>query len=216
MPQPPKNISEALLRCPRDEDTLATRWRNDLRLLERNEQSSIEKDSITFGNAKRLPPVLPKEMNEYRSLQHEVDGQRDSLVARLRRLTSATSEKLLTAIRTVGEELDNDIKNCPKVGAQQIHDSVCVENAEARSAEKRMRSCNNFVSAINQEWNAVLEPLQKSFLSREKRLAQLLAATTHQRLALQLKRLRLETWQTIAPILKTIDEVTRLAAQFSR
>jgi hypothetical protein len=214
MPQPPKNVSEALLRCPNDEDTLARRWRNDLRLLEQYEQSSIEKDSIKFGNAKRLPQVSVKEMNEYRSLQLEVDAQRDSLVARLRRVTSASSENLLTAIRTIGEELDNDIKNCPKVGAQQIHDSVCVEKAESFATTKRIQACDSFLATASREWSVLLEPLQKSLLSREVRIAQLLATTKHHRLALQLKRLRLESWQTLAPILKTIDEVTRLAAQF--
>ncbi len=216
IPSPPKSAADAIRRCPNDADTVAMRWLRDLQLQEQKQQSSIERDSIKFGDRKRLPPVLPKEMSEYRSLQQEVDGQRDSLVARMQRLTSRPSERLLNAIRIVGEELDGEIKNCPKVGSNLIHDSVCVANAEARSEKKRIAACNDFLLTINQGWNAALEPLHQSFPSREKRIWKLLATTKHYRLALQLKRLRLETWQTVAPILKTIDDVTRLAAQFSR
>lgn len=216
MPPLPKNTIEALARCPNDEDTLARQWRNDLRRHEQNEQSSIEKDSIKFDNAKRLPPVSVKDMNEYRSLQLEVDAQRDSLVARLQIFSARVSESMMAAIRTVGEELDNNIKNCPKAGAQRTYDSVCVAKAESLAAARRTLACNDVLATASRDWNVLLDPLKKSLQAREVRIARLGATTKHWRLALQLKRLRLESWQTLAPILATMDETSRLVAQFSR
>lgn len=219
LPSPPKVVDEASRRCPNESDTVAQRWLNDVRLREMKEQSSIESDSVKYGNQERLPPVLPKEMNEYRSLQQEIDSQRNELEERLRALATKPSQGLLNAIRTVGEALDREIKNCPNVGPSKNprYDSTCIALAEDRAHFNRLHEVNVFLTDINANWRQTIEPLLISFQSRENRIAQLLATTKHHWLfVLQLKRLRLETWQTITPIFKTIDDVTRFAVQFSR
>ena len=216
MPKPPTTTTDALQRCPRDNDTLVMQSLAELRSMEHAEQSQIEKDSIASGNAGKLPPVPSGEMKEYRSLQQEVESQRDSVVAQLERLRKRTYENLLATIRRIGEQLDSEIVRCPKVGAKGIFDSLCVEAAESKAASHRLSACDTFLGAVNAEWNPVLEPLQQSFMNREKRITRLYSTSKHVTLKLQLTRLRLESWQTLAPILKMIDEVTRLAAQFSR
>lgn len=216
MPSVPRTTNEALSRCPNDTDTLAVRWQRDLRLRAFNEQSALERDSIRFGSPKRLASVPPREMSEYRSLQHEVNAERDSLVARLQRLTQRTTDSLLAAVRHIGELLDYEIVGCPKVGPKGVFDSVCVEAAESRAAARRRDACNAVLAAVNAEWDAMLKSLRTSLVNREERIIALDSATKHVPLKLQLKRLRLQLWQTLAPILTTLDEVSRLVTQFSR
>jgi hypothetical protein len=216
MPKPPATTTGALQRCPRERDTLVARSLTELRSIENAEQSRIEKDSLAFDNPRKLPPVLPKEMQEYRALQQEVDGPRDSVVARLARLTNRASDSLLATIRRIGEQLDNEIVRCPKVGAKRIFDSTCVEAAEAKAAKRRLIACNAFLATVNAEWHSIIEPLRQSFPNREERITKLYSTSKHARLKLQLRRLRLESWQTLVPLLETIDEISRLTAQFSR
>ncbi len=216
MPSPPKAIQEALRRCPQEEDTLARRFAVEGRRLAEAQESSLKKDSLTLAKSRKQPPVLPKEMSEFKSLQQENEREKKEVPAQLDKLTAKPSQELLNAIRIIGGELDNVIKNCPKVGAKQILDSTCVEAAEAKSTKKRLAACSEFLSTINSSWKTRVEPLSQSIQSREKRIAQLLTTVRNPQLALQLKRLRAESWQSIEHILKTVDEVTRLAAQFAR
>ena len=217
IPSPPKTVQEALKRCPQEEDTLAQRFLREAQRSAGMDREMLQDDSLIIASMKRQPPIASTEMSEYKGLQQQLEQWKEDLPQLLVRATAKTSNEFLQSIQTIGEQLDNTIKHCPKVGPSKspTYDSACVAMAEERAKFNRQHEAQVFLSEVGNNWTSI-DSSSRSIQLLDNRFTQFLSKTKNQQLAYRLKLLRNELWVLIEQILKNVAATTQLAASFSK
>ncbi len=216
IPKPPLSVNEALRRCPGEEDTVVQAQILLVNELSVNEQKLIARDSVMQIRDHTKGTLTTTERNRIAALRREVDNTAATLTSRLERMTAIPSQTLLGGIQLIGEDLDKDIRNCPKVSEKQILDSVCIETAESNAHRKRVDRSEQFLQSVNNEWAVMLQDVLQSTHTQQQRIDKVISLTKKARIRYRLSKIRNSLWYNVTAILKATHNVTKLAVQFSR
>lgn len=215
IPQPPKDVSEALRRCPTDEDVFAQNAIHQAELFDIEEKKAIARDSAEQVKANSLGTLSMLETNSINTLRAKLDTSVKQLQVTLQQITSSPSHILLGNIQIVGEDLDKEIKLCPKVGEQHVLDSVCVDTAEAKAKRRRMELSEQFLQTVNNEWVPMYESVRRRVENQQKQIDDLLASSKKPRASYRVSKLQNILWNNVLLLLNFVRDITRLAAQFN-
>ncbi len=203
MPEPPATIEDALRRSPAESDTVAGRALRNVEEIQPNGQSGD--DSLAASKNQSL-----------QNIRNNIERHKHSLRMMLDSLTTPPAQQLLDEVRIIGEELDANIMNCPKVGARQLFDSVCVELAETGARKHRLRVSQKFLDSVGVRWKPFFARTKVFIAAQEEQLRKNPAGSKKQEQQVQVKAAYADLWDMIKTLLKFVDEITRLAVRFSK
>ncbi len=227
MPPVPLTVDEAIQRCPIERDSATESMLVLLRANAYAERASITSDSIRHSSERKRNPVNQGEKLLFDSLQNVFSSLVRILPRRLSQATVQPSESLIKEIQGIGERLDADIKQCPKVvGPVQTtmpprpvtvsYDSACISAAEQLAAFNRRHEVQSYLSIVNANWKKSVVPALQNLETFEKYTENLHSSTNDPKRILQLRNWRLESWALLEETLQAIGSVSQLAAQFSK
>lgn len=179
------------------------------------ERKAIDRDSSEQAKAATKGTLSILETNKMNTLRGHIENGIKRLSSTLQQITSSPSQTLLADIRSIGESLDKEITDCPKKGERQILDSVCVEAAESKAKQLRIERSEKFLQTVNNEWIPMLNEERRRIEDHEKQIGQLASSRKTIGIPYRLSMLRNTLWENVELLLKSIQDITRLAAQFN-
>ncbi len=165
LPAPAADASEALHRCPDTNDTLLTRFIDDLTTLTR-EDTANGKDLLRLHHA-----IFVK-------------------------LFGTLQRKLEEDILAAGEQIDREIRNCPKTrngNEMEVYQAACVEEAERRGRLRRVAAVDDYLSYVKEAWPGYLHEIN-AMLAASKQAA----------------------WLLVLQVARNAATITETAAQFAK
>ncbi len=143
-----------------------------------------------------LLQVLLREL----SLHADRDGSNEDAANQHLRLQMAffskAQKELERNILAAGEQIDKDIRNCPRAANQKgerVYDPACVEAAEQRGRRQRIEAVDHYLSSIHHLWPAYLDSTRR-----------IIAETRNGK------------WRIVLRVATDIATITQTAAEFAR
>lgn len=147
-------------------------------------------------NVDTLVRAIVQELSDHAHHDSIDESARNWHIRLQTKLLGKPQRELDQSVFAAGEQLDKEIRDCPKVAnenGERVYDPPCVEAAEQRAHRRRVAAVDQYLSAVHQVWPAYVDSTLR-----------VIAETRNGK------------WRVVLRVAGDVATITQTAAEFAR